>query len=177
MAVACPNSESGPWYAVRVRARYEQQVAQSLDSKGIPTLLPLYAAKSRWSDRIKKVTLPLFDGYVFCQADLAVRLPILVTPGVMHFVGLGKSPAPVEPHEIDSIKRIMESGSLARPWPFLKAGDPICVDEGPLRGVQGVLVRSEEGYSVVVSVSLLQRSVSVKLERDWLSPVRSWIRH
>src|SRR5258708_5979103 len=87
--------DSLSWFAVRVRPRYEKQVAQSIESKGVETFLPLYIARRRWSDRTQEVHTPLFDGYVFCHIDPASRLPILVTPGVLHFVGIGKTPVPV----------------------------------------------------------------------------------
>src|SRR3954468_16827711 len=95
-----------PWFALRVRPRYEKQVAQSIESKGIASFLPLYSVRRSWSDRTKEVELPLFDGYVFCQTDLNDRLPVLVTPGVMHIVGVGTTPVPIEQHEMDAIRTI-----------------------------------------------------------------------
>ena len=58
-----------PWYALRVRPRFEKMVASALLSKGYEGFLPLYRHRSRWSDRIKEVLLPLFPGYMFCRFD------------------------------------------------------------------------------------------------------------
>ena len=165
-----------PWYAIRVRPRYEKQVAQSVESKGIKTLLPLYSARRRWSDRVKQIELPLFDGYLFCQTDPDVRLPVLVTPGVIHFVGVGNTPIPIEPHEIDAIQKVVNAGAAARPWPFMRQGDRVRVDEGPLRNLEGILVRNDGGDQVVISVTLLQRSMAVRVDRAWLRPMRPWLR-
>jgi transcription antitermination factor NusG len=165
-----------PWFAVRVRPRYEKQVAQSIESKNIHTFLPLCAARHRWSDRTKEVHVPLFDGYVFCQLDPSVRVPVLVTPGVLHFVGIGKTPVAVEPSEILAIQKLVQFGSVVRPWPFLKEGDRVRVDDGPLRNTEGILLSGGDGDLVVVSVTLLQRSVAVKVDRAWLTPIRSWTR-
>src|SRR5579871_262964 len=125
--------ENHPWYALRVRPRYEKQVAQSIESRGIRTFLPLYAARRRWSDRVKELELPLFDGYVFCQMDVSTRLPVLVIPGVIQFVGVGKTPVAVESHEIEAIQGVVGANGTVRPWPFLREGDRVRVDEGPLR--------------------------------------------
>jgi len=59
-----------PWYALRVRPRFEKMVASTLLMKGYEGFLPLYRKKSRWSDRIKESVLPFFPGYIFCRFDL-----------------------------------------------------------------------------------------------------------
>lgn len=165
------------WYALRVRARHEKQVMKCLESKGIETFLPLYLARRRWSDRVQAVELPLFDGYVFCHTDVQQRLPVLVTPGVIHFVGVGKMPVAVDEHEIHAIQTVVKSASPASPWPFLREGDLVRVDGGPLRNLEGILVRTHREDQVVVSVTLLQRSVAVRVEREWITPIRTWLRN
>ena len=165
-----------PWFAIQVRTRYEKQVAQSIESKNIHTFLPLYAARRRWSDRTKEVHVPLFDGYVFCQLDPCERMPVLVTPGVLQFVGIGKTPVPVEPGEIAAIQKLVQFGSVVRPWPFLREGERVRVDDGPLRNVEGILLRGEDADEVVVSITLLQRSVAVKIDRALVTPIRTWMR-
>jgi len=164
-----------PWYAIRVRPRYERQVAQSIASKGINTFLPLYAERRQWSDRTKELEKPLFDGYVFCQVDLGKRYPVLVTPGVIHFVGVGRTPVAVDDAEIDAVKAVVDSGAVVRPWAFLKEGDRVRIDAGPLRNVEGILVRQKDHDQVVVSITLLQRAMAVNVDRDWLAPVRPWM--
>src|SRR5436190_14761882 len=111
-----------PWFALRVRANFEQLIAASLSNKGYEQLLPLYSTRRQWSDRIKELQKPLFPGYLFCRFDPENRLPILKTPGVTGIVGIGKTPLPVEAHEVENVRRIVESGLDSLPWPFLKAG-------------------------------------------------------
>lgn len=165
------------WFAIRVRPRYEKQVAQSIAAKGISTFLPLYAERRQWSDRTKELEKPLFDGYVFCHINPEERLPVLVTPGVIQFVGVGRTPVPVEDAEIEAVRAVVDSGAVTRPWAFLKEGDRVRIDAGPLRNVEGILVRNEkDNDQVVVSITLLQRAMAVQVERDWLTPIRPWIR-
>ena len=135
------NARELLWFAIRVRPRYEKPVAQSIETKKIHTFLPLYSARRRWSDRTKEVHVPLFDGYVFCQIDPSVRMPVLVTPGVLHFVGIGKTPVPIEPAEMEALQKVIQFGSVVRPWPFLQEGDRVRVDDGPLRNTEGILLR------------------------------------
>src|SRR5438876_2799562 len=82
------------WYALQVRPRFEKVVALHLQHKGYEEYLPVYRSRRRWSDRIQEVEFPLFPGYIFCKFDVRQRLPILVIPGVMSVVGIGKSPTP-----------------------------------------------------------------------------------
>src|SRR5260370_27969005 len=99
-----------PWYAVCVRSQYEKRVADALKSKGWDCLLPSYREKRKWSDRTKILELQLFPGYVFSRFDVEARLPILTTPGVLAVAGLGRIPQPLDPHEVDQIRKVTAVG-------------------------------------------------------------------
>jgi transcription antitermination factor NusG len=165
--------ESLPWYALQVRPRFEKIIATTLLNKGYEGFLPLYRHRSRWSDRIKEVQLPLFPGYLFCKFDMNNRLPILITPGVMHIVGIGKTPHPVEDGEIAALKAIVISGLQTEPRSYLNIGEKVRIEVGPLAGVEGILLALKGSNRLVVSVSLLQRSVSVEIDESWVVPVAS----
>jgi transcription antitermination factor NusG len=162
-----------PWYALRVRTQKEKFIASSLRSRGYEDFLPLYSCTRRWSDRLQKIELPLFAGYLFCRFDFNQRLPILQTPGVIDIVGLGKLPRPVDEHEISSLQAMVGSGLLLQPWPFLRVGERVTIQEGPLRNVEGILTAVRGRDHLVVSVTLLQRSVAVSIERAWVRPLAS----
>jgi transcription antitermination factor NusG len=162
-----------PWYALQVRPRYEKQISTALRSKGYEEFLPLYTARRRWSDRYKEVEFPLFPGYLFCRFDQQVRMPILTIPGVLKIVGFGKELAPVEEAEITSIQTIVKSGFPAEPWPYLQAGQRVRINEGALEGVEGIFLHSKAGHRLVVSVSLLQRSVAVEVDASWITPIKN----
>jgi transcription antitermination factor NusG len=161
------------WYALHVRARFEKYVQSHLEEKGYESFLPTYVSKRRWSDRVKSLSLPLFPNYVFCKFDVQSRLPILVTPGVNFIVGVGRSPVPVDPQEIVSIRQVLESGVAAKPWPYIGAGEMVRIETGPLEGLSGIVVRTKGVDRLIVSVSLLMRSVSVDIDRDWVKPLDS----
>src|SRR5437016_4491721 len=159
------------WFAIRVKSRCEKMVASIAHHKGFEEFLPLYYCRRRRSDRFKTVELPLFPGYVFCRLDPQYRLPLLVSPGVLHFVGIGKLPAPIDDEEMSSIQCVLRSGSKVEPWPFLQVGQRVSVEYGPLAGVEGLLIEAHKQHRVVVSVTLLRRSVAAEIERDWVRPV------
>ncbi len=159
------------WYALRVRSRAEKLVATCARNKGFEEFLPLYRSIHRWSDRKKSVELPLFPGYVFCHLDPRHRLPILTIPGAIEFVGIGKIPAPIEDAEIAAIRTAVNSGLMVEPWEYLEAGESVRVESGPLAGIEGIFVESKKENRIVVSVTLLQRSMAVEIEREWVTPL------
>ena len=170
-----PETGTKFWYAVKVRERFERTIESALLGKGIETFLPLYTERRRWSDRIKEVEAPLFGGYIFCRIDPAHRLPVLTIPGVQYFAGIGRAPAAVPEEEIESLRAVVRSGALLAPRPFLAAGERVRVEGGPLRGAEGILVREKGTEELVVSVSLLQRSVAVTVNRDAVLPAnQNW---
>ena len=160
-----------PWFALHTRSRHEKISAISLQQKGYEDFLPLYRSLRRWSDRRKEVELPLFPGYVFCRLDPLNRMPILSTPGVLSIVGAGKNPVAVEEAEISALQAMVRSGLDAQPWPFLQAGQRVQIEAGPLEGVEGILLSVKNSSRLILSVSLLQRSVAVEIDRCSVRPL------
>jgi transcription antitermination factor NusG len=159
------------WLALRVKSNCERSVAAGIRHRGYQDFSPFYTCRHRWSDRVKSVEVPLFPGYVFCRLDPTRRLPVLTIPGALHFVGIGKVPTPVDEGEIAAIQRAVRSGFAIQPCAYLRVGQSVRLDEGPLAGLEGILVDTHKPFRVVVSVSLLQRSVAVEIERDWVTPL------
>jgi transcription antitermination factor NusG len=162
---------SYPWYALRVRARHEKTVAAHLCAKGYESFLPVYRCRHRWSDRIKEIEAPFFPGYVFCRLNLLNRLPILMIPGVVLVVSAGRTPVPVDEAEIAPLQTAVKSGVPAEPWPFLQMGQRVRIEYGPLCGLEGLLLDFRGHHRLVLSLTLLQRSVAVQVDKAWTRPV------
>ena len=158
-----------PWFAIQVRTSTEKSVAAHLRCTGYESFVPLGKSRRRWSDRIKEIEIPLFPGYLFCRLDLHHRLPVLQTPGVLQIVGIGKTPIPVDETEIAAIQSVLKSGLPAQPWPFLRVGQAVQIRYGPLSGLTGIIVDLKSEVRLVLSVSLLRRSVAVEVDRNCLS--------
>src|SRR5208282_1346802 len=167
------ESESQKWFALQVRTRWESSTTVLLSGKGYQAFLPTFKTKRRWNGRVREMNAPLFPGYVFCQFDPQKRLPILMTPGVLAVVGRGRMPLPVDDSEIAAIQTVVSSGLRAEPWPFLEVGQRIRVENDALQGLEGILIQFKGNHRIVVSVSLLRRSVALEIDRSCVSPVRS----
>jgi transcription antitermination factor NusG len=158
-----------PWYSLRTRSNCEKVAAIVLESKGYQQFLPVYRSRRRWSDRVVETQTPLFPGYLFCRFDPKRSLPIMTTPGVICIVGFGREPAPISDREIEAIHTIIDSGVTAEPCPFVRVGQRVRVNSGPLAGLEGILVQKKSEWRLVVSIEMLQRSVAVEIECDSIS--------
>jgi transcription antitermination factor NusG len=159
------------WFALQVNSKREALISASLRTKGYEEFLPQYSDKRRSPSGVREVSLPLFPGYVFCRLDLNQRiLPVLTTPGVIGLVGVGRTPIPVEDAEVDAIKTAVEFGQI-EPYPRLAVGQTVEMTNGPLAGCEGIVVKVRNSWRLVISVTLLQRSIAVEIDRDWARPV------
>ena len=153
------------WYALQVRLRHEKAVSAALRNKGYEEFLPLYHLRRHWAARIAEIELPLFPGYVFCQFDSSDRrAPIVTTPGVIRIVVFGAEPVPVDDREMAVVHEVIDSGIAAEPWPWLAAGQRVRVVHGALAGLEGIFLESKTQHRVVVSITLLQRSLAVEID-------------
>ena len=165
------DSRRNRWFALRVKPRFEKTVATIARNKGYEEFLPVYQSRRRWSDRCKVVEVPLFPGYVFCRLDPQRRLPLLTIPGALHFVGIGNTPVPLEDAQIAAIRTSIRSGLNVEPWPYLAIGQRVKLGAGPLAGVEGIYVGGSKQHRIIISVTLLRRSVAIIMERHWVEPL------
>ena len=155
----------GPaWYAIWTRSRHEQVVREQLQRKGIEAFLPTITKWSRWKDRKKQIEWPLFPGYCFVRFDGADRLPVLKCSGVVNIVSFDGDIVPIPEHEIDSIRRLIESDLQFDPCPLIREGMVVEVTHGPLKGVVGRLIRKGAHARLILSVDLIGQAVSVEVD-------------
>ena len=152
------------WYAIWTRSRHEQVVREQIVRKHIDAFLPTIPRWSRWKDRKKKIDWPLFPGYCFARFDPDETLAILKCTGVVNIVSFDGKPAAIPEHEIDSIRRLVESDLQYDPCPLIREGMMVEVTHGPLKGVVGRLVRKGAHARLVLSVDLIGQAVSVEVD-------------
>jgi transcription antitermination factor NusG len=156
------------WFALNTKFMNEDFVSRQVQGRGYEVFLPVYKSRRRWSDRMKEIDLPLFPGYLFCRFNPSNRLPILTAPGVIQIVGIGKTPLPIDDEEISAIQIATASRLVREPWPFLSIGQKVRVDCGPLCGIEGVLLNFKGRHRLVLSITLLQRSIAVEVDSAWV---------
>ena len=160
---------SAQWFALAVKPRFDKTVAQALERKGYDTLLPLYKKQHKYGRRSKDSELPIFPGYVCCRFDVQTRLPILTTPGVIQVLGAGNTPIPLSDVEVNSLQTAMKARLPVEPFPFVDTGQRVRINRGALAGVEGIVISCKQHLRLVLSITLLQRSVLLEIDRDLVS--------
>lgn len=159
------------WFALYTRSRHEKLVHQELQKKGIETFLPLRKITRHWSDRVKKVETPLFSGYLFVHTSLDNRFDILNTRGSVRFVSFNSLPVPVSEKELAAVRCFLEEKISVDPFPYLSEGDRVYVRSGPMKGVEGFIVRKDRHTRLVISLDLLMQSISVAIDEALVEKV------
>jgi transcription antitermination factor NusG len=159
------SPEALQWYAVHTMARHEKRVASQFLEKEILTFLPLFQEVHQWSDRLSKVDMPLFSCYAFVRIVPTAenRLKVLRTSGVIGFVGAKGQGTSIRDEEIESLKTAMREKIPCISHPFINIGKRVRILGGCLDGIEGILERHGTDQSLIVSVELLQRSVSIRV--------------
>ena len=159
------------WYALRTKSRHEKLVRDRLEKQGIEPLLPTVKRLSQWKDRKKEIEVPLFSGYCFVRFGSQQTLPVLKTIGVVEVVGAGQQPEPIPDEEIAALQTLMTSVLPYDPHPYLHEGMMVEVVRGPLKGVQGVLLRKEKRHRLVLGVRLIQQAAAVEIDINDVVPI------
>lgn len=160
------------WFAAQVWSGREMFSAEQLRMRGYDVFLPCYRERRRWSDRIKTIERALFAGYVFCRLPADRLLAASMTPGVIRVVGDGRAPLPIPAEEVEAIRRAVNADLQVEPWEYIRVGEQVRVEHGPLRGAEGTVLRAKDRQRLIIAIPLLQRAVAVELRAEWLSAPR-----
>jgi len=160
--------ESKQWFAIHVWAAREPISAAHLRARGYEVFLPMYRERRRWVDRVKIVDKALFPGYLFCRSVGSVLGKVVTAPGVIHIVGDGYRPTAISTHEIEALQRVVAQGVPLEPADYLRVGQRVRIEFGPLQGTEGVIQRVKHRDRLILSVTALQRSVAVEVAAGWL---------
>lgn len=168
------KQEPANWYAVQTRARNEKVISERLTEQGLTTFLPLVTEVRRWSDRKKKVELPLFSCYVFVKiviSDNEERMRVYRTNGVFGIVSMAGVAIPIPEQEIDALRAVVTKQVKWSAHPFLKIGQRVRIRGGSMDGVEGMLLSSDGDQTLIISVNAIQRSLAVRVEGYDVEPL------
>jgi len=169
---ALQTAERPPhWYAVQTSPRHEKRVREHLGYRRVECFLPLFRTIHRWKNGCKaQVELPLFPGYLFVNIARNERVRVLDVPGVLSFVGPKGEPSHLPDVEIETLRSGLHLQRF-EPYTNLIVGQKVRIRAGSLTGLTGVLVRSANGFRVVLTVELIKQSVAVELDAADVEPM------
>jgi transcriptional antiterminator NusG len=168
------NAEQQKWFAVWTRSRQEKVSAAVLENLGIQHFLPLKNELRQWSDRKQKISMPLFNGYVFVRiGNLGnEKIQILKTPGIVGFVGNQKGPTPIPDNEIEAVRTVLAPDFEYSVSPLLTEGSRVRVIRGVLAGIEGDFVRTSSSCRLVISIEMIHQSLVVTVSQNDVELIR-----
>ena len=152
-----------PWYVLHVMTNHEKRVAQHLAIRSVESYLPLYAERSRWTDRIVTLQRPLFAGYVFARFTTQTRIAVLSAPGVIRLLGDQRHNT-VDAAEIARIREGLAMGYALRPHPDIAVGSHVRVIHGLFEGAEGIVTELQRRCKVVLSLSATNQCFSLEMD-------------
>lgn len=150
------------WWAVYTMSRQEKQLMRRLYARQIPYYSPLVARRFRSPNGRARTTYePIFPNYVFLHVDEMQRQFAMTTKCISRCLVV---PDPVElVRDLRRLQQLIATGAALTPETKIQAGDRVRVKSGPLKGIEGVVVRRESEVRLLVAVQYLQRGASVVL--------------
>lgn len=152
------------WYAAYTSANHEKHVSEQLAVRDVEHFLPTYSSVRRWKDRRVTLQMPLFPGYVFVRMALRDRLRVQQVPGVARLVGFNGLPSPLPESDIEAMRTCIARKTGLEPHPYVTVGRRVRVTAGPLRGLEGLVIRKKNRLRFIISLNLIGRSAAVEID-------------
>jgi transcription antitermination factor NusG len=161
------------WFVVKTRSRAEQKVAQRISAKGLNVYLPLQKTIRQWSDRKKKVEVPLISSTLFIyleEKDLSVLFNIPGFHSILHFLG---KPAIVREDEINNLKLLLKEDIKIENGNFeeFKKGESIEVIRGPLQGIIATSIDEGRTHKLIVEIESMEQRFIVHIPKSCVRKV------
>jgi transcription antitermination factor NusG len=158
------------WYALYTKPRFEKKVSSLLCTNNFNSYLPLVSTIKQWSDRKKKVELPLISSYVFVRTnekDLKNTLPIHGVVGILKHLG---KPAIIKDFEIENLKILLEDSSKFSiiQESNLKKGDTVIVEKGVFSGLVAECIKFNGKHRLIVRIDALANIIEVNIPLSYV---------
>ncbi len=159
-----PSSLPPNWYVVYTLPQAERKVHAKIEQMGLEAFLPQRYEVRQWSDRKKRIAVPLFANYVFVKTTLQKRFDLLFIRDLVRFVAFEGTPVAVPELEIESIRKVVASGApISSETYSCQAGETVKILQGPFAGVQGQVVRRNGKDKLLVRIGALQQAIAVEI--------------
>lgn len=165
-----PNQK---WYALYTNPRAEKKVEKELTLRGFENYLPLQITLKQWSDRKKKVEVPLFNSYIFVRTEIEkYYYSILEITGIVKFVKFGKEINPIREEQIEQIKLLLSNfDDIEINTERIGLHDAVEVVAGPLIGFKGLIIENQGNKNFAIEIEQLGCFMKINLPKQYLKKV------
>jgi transcription antitermination factor NusG len=151
-----------PWYALYTESRQEKKVASRLAQLGIEVYCPLIIQERQWSDRKKKVEVPLLPSYVFVWLESHDRELVFQVPGIVRYLYWLGQPAIIKDSEIEVLQKWLQDKVVSFEIVGIQPGSLYEIPSGPLIGQKGIVEKVDKSQ---ITLILEQLGVKVILHK------------
>lgn len=155
------------WYVVYTKPKLERKVASNIEDLGIESYLPMCKVIRQWSDRRKKMIVPLFPNYVFVKVSEGMRGCLFSIKELVKFVSIERRPVVIREAEITKIKRVLETDTDVAHEEYWQQGMKVKIQHGQFAGLEGVILDTYNKARLVVKVDGLMRAFSVNISASY----------
>jgi len=162
----------GPeWHVVYTRPRTERIVAAGISDLGIESYLPIHRVVKQWSDRRKKLEVPLFPNYVFVKVAEIKRTPLYKIKELVKFISIDKKPVVVREKEILAMKKILNENVEVSMEEYFQEGSNVKIVYGPFAGLEGVVIQRNSSDRLLIKIDALKKAFSVNISAHIAEPL------
>ena len=157
------NQGPPKWYVAYTFPKAEKKVKDKLEKIGIQSYLPLHQVVRDWSDRKKKLVVPLFPNYIFVHISENKRHEIFAVKEIVKYVSFGGVPATVNDTTVNSLKNILSVNPEIKVEKMVSIGAPVKITRGPFVGTEGIVVRMSGRTKLIIQIEALQRAITLNI--------------
>jgi transcription antitermination factor NusG len=155
------------WFVIYTRPNHEKVLAQEISQlQSCESYLPVKKIMRKWSDRVKKIEVPLFSNYVFVKSTNESRTLLFNMPGIIRFVSFEGKPVTISDNEIARIKLIESNSASIENESYHCAGKEVTISRGIFAGITGTVIKKINESRFVIRVPLLMQAVSVHISDE-----------
>lgn len=156
------------WVVVHARPRSEKKLAEFCRQRAWPNYLPMQTRTHRYGGRLRSFQVPLFPGYLFCATDAAGCATLRQNRHAARVLEVPDQIRLIE--QLDGVRRALATGSLVEVLPYLQPGRTVRIRSGPLKGLEGVVVRGKGATRLIVNVEMIRHAVAMEVDGESLEP-------
>ena len=161
------------WYVVKTNSRAEKKVFERLESLGLEVYLPLVTTIKQWSDRRKKVEVPLISStlFLYCrESDLKILYNVVGFHTLLYYLG---KPAKVRDYEIQNLRILLQENLEFEKEEFvnIQEGDKVEVIRGPFQGLIATSLEVSRTHKLIVEIESLEQRFVVHVPKSYVRKI------
>ncbi|MEJ6506337.1 MAG: UpxY family transcription antiterminator [Crocinitomicaceae bacterium] len=165
------------WFVIKTMSRAEKKTAERIDLLGFTSYLPLQTTIKQWSDRKRKVKLPLIPGIVFVSCNEAELISLYEVQGVYSILKFLNNYAVVREEEIRNLQLLLKEQVEISEEEFeeIIEGEIIEVTQGPLIGIIATSIEHQRNYRLIIQFESIGRQFVVHVSRSQVRKIKDKI--